>query len=629
MRPRGFAAWARYQFDKSMARGTPALVAWLALGAVAIIVAAAALVAVLIRIGPAGEEPFGFSEAFWASMLRTLDPGTMGQDKGWGIRAVMLVVTLTGIFLVSALIGVLGAGIQTKLAQLRRGRSFVLEEDHTIIFNWSPSIFDVISELIVANESRRRPRIVVMSDHEKAFMEDEIRHRIPNRRNTRIICRSGDPTDLHDLAIVNPEAARSIIVLSPEVEDADSRAIKTILALVHDPARGESRYRIVAELRESKSAELARVVGGSEVQFVLVDELISRIVVQACRQPGLSAVYTELLDFKDCEIYTEDQPGLEGLTFGEALMAYETSSLIGLAQSVERVWLNPPMDTVIAPGMKAIIIAEDEDRIAIRESPVRTGRAPAPGASEPAPPERTLLLGWNRRGPLVAAELSRYVSPGSTLLVAADTPEVERQVRALALPTPNLTLDFRRVDTSKRDQVLALQPASCAHVLVLGYSDHMPPQSADTRTLVTLLHLRAIIEEAGMAVSIVSEMTDVRNRELAEVTRVDDFVVSNKMVSLMLAQVSENPYLEAVFADLLDEEGSEICLRPAANYVETGRTVSFYDVVDAARARGEVAIGHHKGARDARNVGGIQVNPTKSHTFQYEPGDRIIVVARD
>ena len=34
---------------------------------------------------------------------------------------------------------------------------------------------------------------------------------------------------------------------------------------------------------------------------------------------------------------------------------------------------------------------------------------------EPKPvtdrPERTLILGWNRRGPIIARELSRYVAP--------------------------------------------------------------------------------------------------------------------------------------------------------------------------------------------------------------------------
>ena len=83
----------------------------------------------------------------------------------------------------------------------------------------------------------------------------------------------------------------------------------------------------------------------------------------------------------------------------------------------------------------------------------------------------------------------------------------------------------------------------------------------------TLLHLRDIADRKGVDLSIVSEMLDVRNRHLAEVTRADDFIVSDRIVSLMLAQISENKALNAVFADLFDPEGSEIYLKPAGDYV--------------------------------------------------------------
>ena len=89
----------------------------------------------------------------------------------------------------------------------------------------------------------------------------------------------------------------------------------------------------------------------------------------------------------------------------------------------------------------------------------------------------------------------------------------------------------------------------------------------------------------------VSEMVDVRNRELAEVTRADDFVVSNKLVSLMLAQASENERLSAIFDDLLDEAGSEIYMRPIEDYIAIDREATFYTLTEAARRRGEVAIG--------------------------------------
>jgi hypothetical protein len=190
----------------------------------------------------------------------------------------------------------------------------------------------------------------------------------------------------------------------------------------------------------------------------------------------------------------------------------------------------------------------------------------------------------------------------------------------------------RVTDTSNRAALDALDIPAYDHVLVLGYSDHMAPQPADTRTLVTLLQLRKIAEEAGVHISIVSEMTDVRNRELAAVTRADDFVVSNKLVSLMLAQASENELMAAIFDELLDEDGSEIYMRPVKDYVSIDKPLSFYTICLAALRRGEVAIGYrkqHEGIADHRNLGGVVVNPKKSDLLSFRQDDRLIILARD
>ena len=159
----------RYEFDKSMAAGPIALIGWLAVASFVIILIAAAFLA-LTRIAPEGGEPLGFVEGFWASLMRTMDAGALGGDVGWPFRLVMLLVTIAGIFVFSALIGVLGAGVDAKLEELRKGRSRVLESNHTVILNWSPSIFDIISELVIANASVRRPRIVIMADKDKVEM---------------------------------------------------------------------------------------------------------------------------------------------------------------------------------------------------------------------------------------------------------------------------------------------------------------------------------------------------------------------------------------------------------------------------------------------------------------------------
>jgi hypothetical protein len=124
-------------------------------------------------------------------------------------------------------------------------------------------------------------------------------------------------------------------------------------------------------------------------------------------------------------------------------------------------------------------------------------------------------------------------------------------------------------------------------------------------------------------------MVDIRNRNLAEVTRADDFIVSEQLVSLALAQISQRKELNAVFADLFDPEGSEIHLRPAADYVEPGQPVNFYTVVESARQQDEIALGYHLQAyaNDATRHHGVVLNPNKHDQVTFSAGDRIIILA--
>jgi hypothetical protein len=126
-------------------------------------------------------------------------------------------------------------------------------------------------------------------------------------------------------------------------------------------------------------------------------------------------------------------------------------------------------------------------------------------------------------------------------------------------------------------------------------------------------------------------MLDDRNRELAEVTQADDFIVSDKLISLMLSQVSENKQLTDVFDILFRSQGAEIYLRPAGEYVTIGEPVDFYTVIEAARRKGQTAIGHrfNEHARSSEHFYGVNVNPTKTETHVYSEADKIIVLAEE
>lgn len=620
----------QYWFDNYMSRGTIALIGGLAVLSLVVIFIAAAI----IRIGAIamdGESAPTFGEAAWMSLMRTLDAGTMGGDTGPGFRIVMLLVTIGGIFIVSTLIGILSNGLEERIENLRKGRSLVLENDHTLILGFTPQIFTIISELVAANESRKSGAvIVVLADQDKVEMEDAIKERISEIKNTRIICRSGSPMDMNDLEIVSPHTARSIIILS-EGDDPDTHVIKSVLAITNNPNRRSEPYHIVTQIRDQQNMDVIRLLSEKDtVQPILTTDLIARVVAQTSRQSGLSVVYTELMNFGGDEIYFKQEPGLSGKTYGDALLSYDSSTVMGIRRADGSILMNPAMDTRLEAGDSIFAIAEDDDkiqlssfRLSLEENLIQRS-----GSRSKPKPERGLILGWNRSGSIIVRELDNYVAKGSELLIVSDVDGLESQIQREVGKLKNQKLKVMEGDIRDRALLDELGVTEYDHVIVLAYS-HLGVQEADAITLVTLLHLRDIAEKDETPFSIISEMLDLRNRELAEAAKVDDFIVSEHLISLMLAQLSENAELKDVFTDLFDPEGSEVYLKPIGDYVKTGEPITYYTVVEAAKRRGETAIGYRimGESHDADKAYGVRTNPKKTEKVTFKPEDKLIVIS--
>ncbi len=620
-----------YKLDNMFSRGTGVMIFWLGIFSL-IIVLLAALMIVALNIAPPGETAPGFLEAFWQSLMRTLDPGTMGDDLGWGYRLVMLFVTIGGIFVISTLIGLISSGIEQRLEGLQRGRSRVVETGHTVILGWNEQIFTIISELVNANANLPESCVVIMGDADKLEMESEIREKVGDTGKTHIVVRTGDPIEMNALDILSLNTAKAIVVLAPKSTDPDSEVIKTCLAIIRNPNRKAADYHIVAELRDPKNLEVAMVVGDGEVEWLMTGEIIARVVAQTCLQSGLSVVYTDLLDFAGDEIYFYENPALYGLTFGEVLNCFEKNAVMGLWLQNGHPMLNPPMDTILGAGDRLFVLAEDDDRIFVRmqDDPHIDADQIFDGSLAQIVPEKILLLGWNWRAPLILQELDQYVPPESHLTIVFDAALAGDDSGWSGTPLKNLMVAIRHGDTTDRGLLDSLNLEKVDHIILLCYSDILPIQAADSRTLITLLHLRDIAsKKPDWHYSITSEILDIRNRNLAEVTKADDFIVSEKLISLLFAQVAEEKALNAVFTDIFDPEGSEIYLKPAGKYVHLDRPVNFYTVVESARRQGEAALGYRL-FRDRNNADasyGVVLNPAKSELVSLNKRDKIIVVA--
>ncbi len=623
-----------YKFDNFVSKGTVPMISGLGVFSLVFVVLFAILLLAFGLHPDHTEDGFNMFDSIWVNMIHVLDPGTVGEHlENWPFRIFMLLVTVIGLVVISTLIGLVSNGILTKLEDLRKGRSFVIEDDHVLILGWSSKIFTIISELIIANENQRRGVIVILADKDKVMMEDEIRDKVGSTYNTDVICRTGNPIDVHDLYIANPFDTKSIIILDKDNENSDSQIIKTIVAIVTNPDRRKEPYHITAEMEDKKNFEVAKMVGKDEVELILSDEIISRIMVQTSRQSGLSVVYMELMDFSGAEIYFMEEPSLVGSSFRDILFAYEDSAIMGIQFADNHVEVNPPMDTVFQPGDKVIGITEDDDTLIPNSGEDKNIDESRIVYTEPDElhKEKILVVGWNNRARYIIRELDYYVPHGSMVRIVSKFDDAQKIVKKLDKQLTNISLEFEVQDTTDRETLEAMKLEQYNYIILLCYQNYYPIQEADAQTLITLLHLRNFTEKKGCKYKIVSEMLDIRNRQLADITSADDFIVSDKLVSLLMSQVSENKFLMRVFEDLFDADGSEIYIKPAKEYIQVGEPINFYTILESAARKNEVAIGYRirAQAKDANKEYGVYVNPKKSNEFTLTEEDMVIVLSED
>jgi voltage-gated potassium channel Kch len=621
----------RYRFDNTMSRGSGALILWLGI-LTAVLIILASLIVIVFSVFPESEEgsSMGIGETLWQILMRAMDAGTVAGDVGWGFRILMFIVTLGGIFILSTLIGILSSGIGEKLDELRKGRSFVVEKNHQLILGWNSKVFTIIDELATANINQKRPRIVIMAPEDKTMMEEEIRRNCLKLGHTKVICRSGDTNDAKDLSIVNLNEAKSIVVLSSEnTSDADAQMIKVLLAIVHHPDRKEDPFHIVAEIKEQKNVLLGQIVAKDEVELLLTDDLVSRIMVQTCRQSGLSIVYTEITGFDGDEIYIIEEPKHQGNSFGDILFKYNDSSILGVQLYGKKIQLNPPMDLLIEEGIKLVVLTADNDSLIINAPIVTINETAITFVGEAKQEtEKTLILNWNKKGPAIVREMGTYVPKGSELLIVSGHKTVEANYKKSNI-SDNLSVRVLEADPSDRELLEQLHVFEFTQIIVLSDTENQTLQEADSQTLITLLHLRDLLNQTKNNVRIVSEILDVRNRELASVTKADDFVISDKLIAQMVSQVSETKELVQIFDDLFDATGSEIYVKSMSNYINSGHEIDFFTVLESAKRQNQIAIGYRIMAKqyDKEACYGIVLNPLKSEKVTFAPDDKIIILA--
>jgi hypothetical protein len=603
-----------------------------------------------------GNEDAGWFSKFlhniYIAFLQMTDPGNMAQDieSSPFMKICAVIGGLAGVVMLSSLIAFITTALDQKIAQLKKGHSKVVESDHTLILGWNERVLEILRELTIANESEDDPSVVILAPLDKEFMDDHIKVNMPDTQNTRVVTRSGSVSSLVNLDIVSLNSCKSVILLATcpvsasddEKLTSDTALIKTVLALI--ASRPEDvELNVVAEIFFDRNREIIQDISPDEITTVDTNEILAKILVQTSRSVGLSVVYSEVLSFDGCELYFYEA-AWGGNKFGDICYNFPDGIPMGVRHGNDEILINPPADLVMKDDDAILILAEDDSTIDFQSEQIV---APRPfelaGGRKDIAIEKNLIIGWTGKVETILSEYADYVLEGSTIDVMLRSPDesVQARVNELNEELESVTITLLTGNPMRTEGLMEIEPFNYDNIIILSQgqgdngSGNVDDERTDSETIVILLLLRKIFNEhpeEAANIKLITEILDSENQSLVAKTGVNDFIISNRFVSMVLAQISEDADIERVYDDLFSEDGSEIYLKPASLYFkDLPSNVTYADMIAVAQLREEICLGVKIKSLESnidKNFG-VKLIPEKNAMYMLHAEDTLVVLAED
>jgi Trk K+ transport system NAD-binding subunit len=628
-------------------------------------------------------EDHSLSNAAWMSWTFVADPGTHADaPEGLLIRFVSFGITVGGMIIFALMIGIISDSIGDKVDDLKKGKSRIIESGHSVILGWNDKSLAIIQQIALANESEGGGTVVVLADQEKEELEEMLNAAVASKENplrllgTEVIIRSGNPLLESELRKISVNSARSVISLSKTDDDmdpdeADANQVRQVMALKTFEGF-ENACHVVVELQDVDNRDLVGLVAPDFAEVIVTNDLIGRLMIQCARCPGLAAVLEEMMGFEGSEFYIEEWPELVGKTFYQITCRFDDAIPLGIRHFDGSVSINPENDYEILEGDKILVLAEDNDSYEVNDD----SYVPHAYATEciskivacEKKTEKILFCGWRRDMADMISQLDEYVEKGSELWLFNLVPAAERaellkdKGNKDQLTLKNLTIfnvvgnpiirrdlsGMRAVDVNgaftgetvtlcQFDSILIL-----ADAVAIERGANM--MSCDSRSLSSLLIIQDVMTKQYEAQKTidpntkppclpVSEILDTRTKSLLKVVEGKmGYIMSNQIISAVMAQVSEEKDINVVLREILTAEGSETFIRPISRFVDLSKesNLSFWDVALRARQRREVAIGYKPQDMDFKEAAHLVINPPdKGVVRKWSRGDVVVTFALD
>ena len=580
----------------------------------------------------------GFFTAVYNTFTMILDAGciesVITDPAGANIFLIifcLVVIVVCMITFTGALIGY-ATNVVSNLIENANANSIKLRiSGHVAVLGWNTRASEIINDMlycrtwqkvVVLSEGNREEildeineRLADTIERENAALEESVRqmprlkkffymHKHKLRNNVAVVVREGDVFSAVHLNNIQLNKAKSIIILGKdlrsairegasadeETEKGDNRTVKTLIQVVDiaSDVMSADNQKVVVEIENEWTGDLVEKIIRAKLNLdkcrvvpFRVHTVMGQLLSQFSLMPELNKVYSSLFSIKGTSFYARSQARpASDIDFAETYLNTHRRALPLLFIKDEMT--REDFFYYMADSDKDIDITSDR----------ATGTCPV-GLNKDywLPEKHVLILGSNSKISNVMDGYENFCSEWTNekhpqivhVTVVDDEEKLQRENFYSRYKFVENCVPARIIERDKIADIIkdfVYEHPDNSSILILS-DDTVPDDDIDAKMMTFLIYAKDVINRArvnkrnvNFNVDIIAEVMDPRHVDLVRSYDVDNVVISNRYISKMVTQISEDFARYNLYADIMDYDdmetavydGIEIYIKKAGEY---------------------------------------------------------------
>lgn len=484
-------------------------------------------------------------DAFWDSLMQFIDTGNISSVEGnTGVVITFLMVTFVGVCGWGSLIAMINKALQDRINNLSKGNAFIMEKNHAIILGYGEEALTIVEEFIKAKVKT----IVILSEHNVDVIRKRVSF-IKGYKKTNIIIREGTTSRIENIKLLNISKSSSISIINND----DTESLNILLALKkiveeNEENKIDNKINICVLVHEEDTIEIIKSIENKNfvIHVIYKYEILYKLIAQSIIYTGLSNVYEDLFSNDGNVFYIENDHDFDNWKFEDAASKYFDKGMIllGITKEDRSQILIPNYDYIIKKENRLIILSKNN-----YDNPIKEYPDIKPNIIKYK--NNILLICEEKRYTEIIKEISEYIENNNITMLSYDLIKSQKNKYKFMLEK------LKKENTTK---------------IVLISEDNI----TDLKSINILLIIREIIKKEKLNIAILSLLNSIQKRNLIYSDDVRDFIVSGKLIGMLMAQASISSNILYIFYGLLSRNGKDIIMSPYSDYFNESK--SFKDV---------------------------------------------------